>query len=189
MKRQESDPMSSAAAAIPMTPTSGPLAQLFVDHYRRILVAAYRITGNLPDAEDVAQTVFLRLGDGESLAMTNAGSYLYRSAINGALDLLRRRKSAALESIDAAAHLVSTAPAASPEAQTSSRELGHLLRHAISELSPRAAEMFALRYLEDMDNREIAQLMHTSQAVVAVTLHQSRSRLKSRLKELERSIQ
>jgi RNA polymerase sigma-70 factor (ECF subfamily) len=46
--------------------------------------------------------------------------------------------------------------------------------------------MFTLRYVEELDNREVAALMHTSQAVVAVTLHQARSRLKKRLSEMER---
>jgi RNA polymerase sigma-70 factor (ECF subfamily) len=46
--------------------------------------------------------------------------------------------------------------------------------------------MFTLRYVEELGNREIAALMGTSQAVVAVTLHQSRSKLKKRLTELER---
>jgi RNA polymerase sigma-70 factor (ECF subfamily) len=44
--------------------------------------------------------------------------------------------------------------------------------------------MFTLRYLEDLGNREIAALMGTSQAVVAVTLHKARSRLKKRLSEM-----
>jgi RNA polymerase sigma-70 factor, ECF subfamily len=56
----------------------------------------------------------------------------------------------------------------------------------LGELSPRTAEMFTLRYVEELDNREIAALMHTSQAVVAVTLHQARSKLKKRLREMER---
>jgi DNA-directed RNA polymerase specialized sigma24 family protein len=46
--------------------------------------------------------------------------------------------------------------------------------------------MFTLRYLEGLGNREIAAWMGTSQAVVAVTLHQARSRLRKRLTELER---
>ncbi|HEY1896185.1 MAG TPA: RNA polymerase sigma factor [Terracidiphilus sp.] len=182
--------MSAAAATLPFTATSDRLSQLFAEHHRRVLLAAYRITGSMADAEDVAQTVFLRLGHGESLEpkpdMKNAASYLYRAAINGALDLLRRRKTAAAEPIEAAAAIASAAPGDSPEAEISSRQLAQLLRRAISELSPRAAEMFTLRYVEELGNREIAALMGTSQAVVAVTLHQSRSRLKKRLTELER---
>ena len=59
------------------------------------------------------------------------------------------------------------------------------LRLAISELPLRAAEMFSLRYVEELGNREIATLMGTSQAVVAVTLHHARSKLKKRLREME----
>jgi RNA polymerase sigma-70 factor (ECF subfamily) len=46
--------------------------------------------------------------------------------------------------------------------------------------------MFTLRYVEELDNREIALLMNASQAVVAVTLHQARAKLKKRLAEMER---
>jgi RNA polymerase sigma-70 factor (ECF subfamily) len=174
-----------------MTETSDQLAQLFADHHRRVLVAAYRVTGSMADAEDVAQTVFLRLGRGESnpgegIPMKNAGSYLYRAAVNGALDLLRRRKIAAVEPIETAETIASTSRAASPDAELSRVELAGLLRQAICELPPRAAEMFTLRYIEELGNREIATLMGTSSAVVAVTLHQTRSRLKKRLIALER---
>src|SRR3954447_19516766 len=185
---EERDPMSAAAAAIPisMPETSDQLAQLFADHHRRVLLAAYRITGSMADAEDVVQTVFLRLGSGEGVPLKNAGSYLYRAAINGALDLLRRRKIVVVEPIDAAEGIASTSRAAAPDAELSRAELGGLLRQAISELPARRAEMFTLRYIEELSNREIAALMGTSQAVVAVTLHQTRSKLKKRLIALER---
>jgi RNA polymerase sigma factor (sigma-70 family) len=186
MKGQESGSVSAAAAIIPVEVHNDRLSLLFAEHYRRVLMSAYRIAGNMADAEDVAQGVFLRLGSGESALLANAGSYLYRAAINGALDLLRRRKTAATEPLELAAAIASTEPGASPETMISSRELGRHLRQAISELAPRAAEMFALRYLEELENREIAKLMGTSSAVVAVTLHQVRSKLKKRLTELQR---
>jgi RNA polymerase sigma-70 factor (ECF subfamily) len=132
--------------------------------------------------------VFLRLGSGNG-PIANAGSYLYRAAINGALDLLRRRKAASTEPLEDAACVASTGPGSSPEAEASSRQLGAFLRTAIGELSPRAAEMFTLRYIEELGNRDIAALMNTSQAVVAVTLHNARSRLKKRISELERGKQ
>jgi RNA polymerase sigma-70 factor (ECF subfamily) len=184
MKRQEGVPVAVASAALPVAETSEGLSQLFREHHRRVLVAAYRITGNMADAEDVTQSVFLRLASGSALSPANAGSYLYRAAINGALDLLRRRKAAALEPLELVA---ATAQAdASPETDASLGELRAWLRLAISELAPRPAEMFTLRYLEDLGNREIAILMRTSRAVVAVTLHQARSSLKKRLSELKR---
>jgi RNA polymerase sigma factor (sigma-70 family) len=184
-----SDPVSAAAATISISESSDLLSQLFDEHHRRVLVAAYRITGSMADAEDVTQTVFLRLGTGPGLAVSNAGSYLYRAAINGALDLLRRRKAAATEPLEAAANAASKGLAGSPENEVSGRELARLLRQAIAELPPRAAEMFTLRYVEELGNREIAALMGTSQAVVAVTLYRTRSTLKKRFRDLERGKQ
>jgi RNA polymerase sigma-70 factor (ECF subfamily) len=162
------------------------LAQLFAEHHRRVLLAAYRITGSMADAEDVAQAVFLRLAADSNLVAANERSYLYRAAINGALDLLRRRKTAASEPIGLAEDIAAVGEGNSPESEAANRQLAGLLRVAIGELSPRAAEIFTLRYIEELDNRKIAQLTGTSAAVVAVTLYQTRSRLKSRLKELER---
>jgi RNA polymerase sigma factor (sigma-70 family) len=183
MNRQKGEPVASAM--MPVIEPREDLSQLFREHHRRVLVAAYRITGSMADAEDVAQAVFLRLATGDGTAVANAGSYLYRAAINGALDMLRRRKSAATAPLEDALAVASVGQGSAPEAELSSRELGGWLRVAVSELTPRAAEMFTMRYLEDLGNREIAVLMHTSQAVVAVTLHQARTRLKKRLRELE----
>ena len=185
MNSQKGEPVAAASVTMPFTESSDSLSQLFREHHRRVLTAAYRITGSMADAEDVAQVVFLRLADGDHPPVTNARSYLYRAAINGSLDLLRRRKVSATEPLEGAAGIASAGHGSSPEAEATNRELGNWLRLAISELAPRAAEMFTLRYLEELGNREIAVLMGTSQAVVAVTLHQARSRLKKRLRELE----
>ncbi len=186
MNSKERDPVSAATltATVPITASAqADLSRLFAGHYRRVLLAAYRITGNMTDAEDVAQGVFLRLRGNAAAELKNESSYFYRAAINGALDLLRQRK--AVEPLESAADVTARA-ADSPEAALHNRELGNLLRQAISELSPRAAEMFTLRYLEELGNRDIARIMDTSQAVVAVTLHNTRSKLKKRLTELER---
>ena len=180
MKSPEGEPVAAASATMPLTEG---IAQLFGEHHTRVLKAAYRITGSMADAEDVTQAVFLRMASVER-PVGNVGSYLYRAAINGALDLLRRRKAAPTEPLDQAADIASAGPGSSPEAEASSRQLGATLRLAISELPPKAAEMFTLRYLEDLGNHEIAALMGTSQAVVAVTLHNARSRLKKRLTEM-----
>jgi RNA polymerase sigma-70 factor (ECF subfamily) len=184
------DRSESVSAAIANMPVVEPhcLSRLFAQHYRRVLLASYRILGNMADAEDVAQGVFLRLREAEMPAIANAGSYLYRAAINGALDLLRSRNRAALEPLDAADGIAGTGQGASPEADASASELARWLRSALGELTPRAAEIFALRYLEEFSNGEIAGLMNTSQAVVAVTLYQTRAKLKKRLIELERGM-
>jgi len=54
------------------------LERVFLEHQGRVFRAAFRITGNAQDAEDVLQTVFLRLarqGDGV-LAVAKLPSYL-----------------------------------------------------------------------------------------------------------------
>lgn len=175
-----------ASATMPFSENAACVSRLFAEHHRRVLVAAYRITGSMADAEDVAQTVFLRLAVSDADEMKNPKSYLYRAAINGALDVLRRRKIAATESLQTAQTLASHRSDASPDAGIARDELARWLRLAISELAPRAAEMFTLRYLEELDSGEIARCMGTSRAVVAVTLHHARTQLKKRLRELER---
>ncbi|MGA7109076.1 MAG: sigma-70 family RNA polymerase sigma factor [Terracidiphilus sp.] len=178
--------MATASPAIPLPETCEGLSDLFRDHHRRILIAAYRITGNMADAEDVTQSVFLRLASGGFAPPANVGSYLYRAAINGALDLLRKQKTAGLESLELVAGSATASPGSSPETGLSSAELRAILRLAMSELTPRAAEIFTLRYLEDFDNGEISALTGTSRALVAVTLYQARAKMKKRLSEFNR---
>ena len=158
------------------------LEQMFWAHHQRILRAVYRITGNMADAEDVAQSVFARLLKSGECNVEAAGSYLYRAAINGALDLIRSRQRCREVSLESAIHVASSEPESSPERQLSRGELRDQLRKALASLSPRSAEIFVLRFIEDLTNQEIAALVGTSRAVVAVTLHQARSRLSKEMR-------
>jgi len=166
------------------------LGQVFLEHKDRIFRAAYRITGNAGDAEDVLQTVFLRLARQERFPeISNLAAYLHRSAVNASLDLLRSRKDARSVSLDAAAdadnesrrQLAVTADSIQPSA-----EIRDWLRQALGRLNPRWAEMFVLRFIEDYSNREIAKMMKTSAAVVAVVLHRTRTQLKKDYQESAR---
>ena len=103
MNSQKGKPVAIALPTMPAVETRHRLSDLFGTHHRRVMMAAYRITGSMADAEDVAQSVFLRLASSDDLTVGNAGSYLYRAAINGALDLLRRRRVAGSEPLDSAA--------------------------------------------------------------------------------------
>jgi len=165
----------------PMDGSQERIEQLFRAHHERVLRAAYRITGNMADAEDIAQTVFIRLAVAGG-HIDNPESYLYRAALNGAIDLIRRRQGERAVELTLASGVSSGAPEDSPERNLSSGELGTWLRKAIAALSPRSAEMFVLRYIEDRDSREIAEVMGTSRAVVAVTLHQARAKLKKQFR-------
>ena len=166
-----------AAAIEPMISATTELDDLFRAQHARVIRAAYRITGSLSDAEDVAQNVFLRIAQQGVCrsAIEHPDSYVYRAAINGALDLLRKRQRESAVPIDDADFLSGSIPI---DRATEAREMVGLLRSSLSRLSPRAAEMFVLRYVEDRDIAEIAHLMDTSRAVVAVMLHRSRARLR-----------
>jgi RNA polymerase sigma-70 factor (ECF subfamily) len=156
---------------------SGPdLDQMFVEHKDLVFRAAYRITGNAGDAEDVLQTVFLRLlRHEEASEIRNLPAYLHRSAVNASLDILRRNKDAKSVSLDDEGNrdVAVVAQTAGP-----SVEIRQWLRQALARLNPRWAEMFVLRFIEDYNNREIAGMMQTSPAVVAVVLHRTRAQLK-----------
>lgn len=160
---------------------SGPgLEQTFVEHKDLVFRAAYRVTGNSGDAEDVLQTVFLRLLRQEVPAeIRNLPAYLHRSAINASLDLLRRRKDARTVSLEEEPNVGAAVSAATGAPALEIREW---LRQALGRLNPRWAEMFVLRFIEDYSNREIAGMMQTSPAVVAVILHRTRAQLKKDFK-------
>jgi RNA polymerase sigma factor (sigma-70 family) len=153
------------------------LEEIYRTHNASVLRAAFRITGSMADAEDVAQAVFLRLvrGDLDDKRIRDMGSYIRRAAVNSALDLLRSRSVQSQVPIEDG--FLPAHSHDSPEQAQSSAELRRRLRQALAKLHPRTAEMFALRYLEGLDNPEVARIMQTSQAVVAVTLHRARSRL------------
>ena len=184
----EPAPMNSTATN---PPRSAPrdLEELYQRHHALVFQAAYRISGSASDAEDVLQTVFLRLlrrGDGSSgeglpRLEPNPEGYLHRAAVNAALDQVRARARSKSVPIDEA--LVKSAEGG-PEHALRNRELRDWLRTAVAGLGGRAAEVFALRYLEGLSNPQIASLLGTSQAVVAVTLHRTRGRLRKEIRPL-----
>jgi len=161
----------------------GELETLFRAHNGRIFRTAHRITGSAADAEDVLQTVFLRLAKGQETydLSHNPQAYLSRAAINASLDLMRSRtraRSVGLEDVDSGT-LASSFK--NPEAQHADRELQTLIRQAIARLGKSAAEMFVLRYYEGHDNQEIAKLLGTSPMVVGVVLHRARLKLRKEI--------
>src|SRR5450631_1145985 len=69
------------------------LERAFDEHHALIFRVAYRMTGNAHDAEDILQTVFLRLAarDASSAGIENAESYLRRAAVHASLNMLELR--------------------------------------------------------------------------------------------------
>ncbi|HEX8706845.1 MAG TPA: sigma-70 family RNA polymerase sigma factor [Pyrinomonadaceae bacterium] len=159
------------------------LERLFREHHDLIFRTAYRVTGSASDAEDVLQTVFLRLArrtETIDLAPSPA-AYLHRAAVNASLDLVRSRSHARNVALDDLESEPVESYSLNPEARHADRELRKLIQQAVSRLGQTASEMFVLRYFEGYGNSEIAELLGTSQMVVAVTLHRSRARLRQEI--------
>jgi RNA polymerase sigma-70 factor (ECF subfamily) len=159
---------------------------LFHQHNQRIFRTAYRVTGSAADAEDVLQTVFLRVARGQEAAASaeNTEAYLCRAAVNASLDLLRSRKrsrAVAIDDLEGEASVTSFVGGKNPETNQEDRELRSLIREAVAKLGDTAGQMFALRYFEGYGNAEIAQIMKTSALVVGVTLHRARARLRKEI--------
>ena len=160
--------------------------EIFQEHYVLVYRTAYGITGRVEDAEDVVQTIFLRLlqractpwrrWERPPELVKNPKGYLYRAAVNLSLTIVqtRRRRALTEDSEDLAASL---------PARVSSRaeDLHRKLYEAIAQLKPRAAAIVILRYLHNHSDAEIAKMLGTSRGVIAVSLYRSRARLKKLL--------
>jgi len=149
--------------------------QLFHDQYPLVYRTAYSVTGTREDAEDVVQTIFLRLyRSGElSRVKQNPKAYLYRAAVNTAISVVRSRRK----------HVLTNDPATLDkpvEAKTSSENpaFQNQFLDAIAQLNPSAVEILILRYEHHYSDAEIAKLLGTSRGAIAVRLFRARARLK-----------
>jgi RNA polymerase sigma-70 factor (ECF subfamily) len=162
----------------------GPLGQdfekLFHAHYSLVYRTAYSVTGSREDAEDVVQTVFLRVyrrGDWSRLK-EDPKPYLYRAAVNESLSVVRSRRR----------HILTDDPRELDrpvDAHTATQESafqGKFL-DAISRLNPSAVEILILRYEHHYTDAEIAKLLGTSRTAIAVRLYRARTRLKKFLEK------
>ena len=151
----------------------------FRENYASVYRAAYRVTGNAEDAEDVLQTVFMRVlkRDPEREPVENMASFLHRSAINAALDVIRSRQNVRSVPLVDLEPVLAESAHQGPERRHRAVEIRAWLRSALARLNPRTAQMFALRFFEGKDNPEIARLLDTTPGTVAVTLSRARDRL------------
>jgi RNA polymerase sigma-70 factor, ECF subfamily len=156
------------------------LERTFRAHHGLVFRTAYRITGNAGDAEDALQTVFLRMlrRGGNADPLENEESYLRRSAINAALDVIRSRQ--AEQTVPLPEEDSEQVPAALVQSDVSG--LRQALGRAMAQLKPRPAEIFALRFIEGLSNQEIAQTLGISQVLVAVIVHRTRQQLRKQLR-------
>lgn len=177
------DPSVLATAEARPDPPPLDLEGIFQRHHGRVFAAAYRVTGSAQDAEDALQTVFLRiLKRSEELDLSpSPGAYLRRAAVNAALDVVRARSRRGPVAIEDAGPLEDTTEP-DPERRQSDRELTSALRSALAQLTPHAAEIFTLRFLEGVSNKDIAEHLDMTQSAVGVALHRARNQVKEHMR-------
>jgi len=163
-----------------MGETPGQLSQqlerIFDRHYEMMYRTAYSLTGSAADAEDIVQTIFVRLLNRALPPDLNTAPerYLYRAAFNLSLNTIRnKRREVLTDNMETFEATYDTGDASAKDAA-----LDQTLRQAIAALNPVAAQIVILRYVHDYSLGDIARMLGTTRSTVAVSLYRSRSRLK-----------
>jgi RNA polymerase sigma-70 factor (ECF subfamily) len=149
-----------------------------VDRYgSTVYGVACRMVGPGPDAEDVAQNVFLKVY--ENLASYRPSyrffSWIYRIALNEAINAARSRRSH--DRIDPLQLQASDATDRGVESSLLEDAVGQ----ALMELEPSDRALVILRHYEDLPYRDIAFIMGLTESLVKSRLFTARRTLRSLL--------
>jgi RNA polymerase sigma-70 factor, ECF subfamily len=148
---------------------------LMRQHERLVLATALRLTGNMEDAQDVSQEVFLRLYKnlGKVQAADALPAWLYRVTVNACHDLRRRRPATAPES--GAGDLA----AVEIDAQTAltQAERRRVLELSLRILPKKERAALVLRDLEGLSTEEVARVLGSSEATVRSQVSKARAKV------------
>ena len=158
---------------------SGAWAELVRTHHRRVYGLCYRFTGNTADAEDMTQDVFLKVYSNLASFDTTRGSlqvWIATMTRNLLVDNFRRtRNQRATSSLD--------------DGWDASDELRPVDRlNALTRVSPELREAVILRDLQDMDYKEIAQVLGIPEGTVKSRISRGRAELARLLERTKREV-
>ena len=179
---------------------SGAWAEMVRAHHKRVYGLCYRFTGNGADAEDLTQDVFLKI-------YSNLGSFdLARGSLqvwittmtrNLLVDNFRRtRNQRATGSLDDGWNDSEemkpidrlTATGATPHELAAQKELAAMVQNALACVSVELREAVILRDLQDMDYREIAQVLGIPEGTVKSRISRGRAELARLLERNKREV-
>ena len=158
------------------------LEALFLEHSQMVHRTAYAVTGRRQDAEDVLQSIFVKLLQRGLTpeVRQHPARYLHRAAVNLSLNVLRTRKRRRL--VDGIETLEIPASSETGEDVRERDERHERLVEAMTSLRPRALEILLLHYKHGYSDAQIAALLGTSRGTIAVTLFRLRVRLRKLLR-------
>ena len=163
--------------AAPWTPPSWD--EVVRDHSARVYRLAYRLTGNVPDAEDLTQEVFVRVF--RSLSSYTPGTFegwLHRITTNLFLDMARRRQRIRFEGLgdDAACRLSGDEP--TPAQAFDDRHLDGDVQQALAALAPEYRAAVVLCDIEGLSYEEVASTLGVKLGTVRSRIHRGRAQLR-----------
>jgi RNA polymerase sigma-70 factor, ECF subfamily len=164
-------------------------AELVKAHHRRIYALCYRFTGSPHDAEDLTQDVFIKVYGNLATFDLNRGSFqtwLTTLARNLLVDHFRRTKQQrATDSMDAgwdesdelplADRLAASGP--TQHERAAQKEIARMVQEALTRISPELREAVILRDLQDLDYKEIAQVLRIPEGTVKSRISRGRAEL------------
>ena len=163
---------------------------LVEEHSPMVFRLAFRMTGNASDAEDVVQETFLKahrsLGGFDERA--RFGTWVYRIAVNAAIDLIRRRGrgTVARPAGDDDPPVVETLASRDPQPDrvAMSGQIQRDVAAALTQLSERERAAFVLRHLEGMSIERISEVLKIGPNAVKQTVFRAVQKLRRELAPL-----
>src|SRR5450631_552916 len=152
-------------------------------HTRRVYAICFRFTGSDHKAQDLTQEVFLRVFRSLKNFRAGEGSFsvwLGRLARNLLIDDYRKNKlERASDSLEERLPTIENTTAASARADgmLAGREASEMLQAALQKLSPELRETVILRDLEELEYREIAEVLQIPEGTVKSRLNRGRAEL------------
>lgn len=152
------------------------------EHSARVYRLAYRLTGNVHDAEDLTHDVFIRVF--RSLSTYQPGTFegwLHRITTNLYLDRMRRKQRIRFDALseDASARLASRTPG--PEQRYADGHFDDDVQRALDALSPEFRAAVVLCDIEGYSYEEIAATLGVKLGTVRSRIHRGRAQLREAL--------
>ncbi len=154
-----------------------------VETYSTLLFrVAHSILRNPTEAEDAVQDTFLRVMQHKRALpeIRDLRVWLVRIAWNLALDRRRRIRPDQLDDTSALALTAHHTPA--DTALDDARELARVFRE-IDRLPRAERQVLLLSAIDELDTRELAQLLNKSESAIRALIFRARSRLRQRLEK------
>ncbi|MEQ1886468.1 MAG: sigma-70 family RNA polymerase sigma factor [Bryobacteraceae bacterium] len=152
-------------------------------HTRRVYAICYRFTGSDHRAQDLTQEVFLRVFRTLGSYRAGEGSFgvwLARLTRNLLIDNYRKEKyDRATGSIEEMLPMFEERSSSASRADSvlAGREASEVLQAALQKLAPELRETVILRDLEELEYREIAEVLQIPEGTVKSRLNRGRAEL------------